>query len=78
MIKTFNIIYKELYNAKLLILETPVPIPSVNEIEITILEPDPSNAKPEPVMVAQPVSIISLIPIIKSKKLPNPPIFNGN
>ena len=71
-------IYKELYNAKLLILETPVPTPSIDEIEITILKYDPLNTNPKPAIVAQPVSIISLIPITKSKKLPNPLIFNKN
>ena len=53
-------------------LETLVPTPSINKIEITILKPDLSNANPELVIVAQPISII------KSKKLPNPLIFDGN
>ena len=73
-----KVIYKKLHNAKLLILETLVPTPSINKIEITILEPDPLNANSKPAIVAQPISIINLIPIIKSKKLPNPPIFNKN
>ena len=65
-------IYKELYNAKLLVLKTLVPIPSTDEIKITILEPDLSNANPKLAIVAQPVSIT------KFKKLSNPLIFNGN
>ena len=71
-------IRKELYNAKLLILKTLVPTPSVDKIKITILEPDPLNAKPKLAIVTQPVSITNLIFIIKSEKLPNPLIFNGN
>ena len=71
-------IYKELHDAKLLVLKTPVPTPSVNKIEITILELDPLNINPKLVIVAQPVFMINLIPIIKSEKLPNPLIFDGN
>ena len=71
-------IYKELYNAKVLILETPVPTPSIDEIEIIILEPDLLNINPKLVIVAQPVFIINLTPIIKSKKLPNSLIFDKN
>jgi hypothetical protein len=65
-------IYKELHNAKPLLLETMVPIPSIDEIEITILKPDLSNVNPKLAVIAQ------LISIIKFKKLPNPLIFNGN
>ena len=71
-------IYKELYNAKVLALKTPVLIPFVDEIKITILEYNPLNTNPKLVIVAQSVSIISLIPIIKSKKLPNPLMFDKN
>ena len=50
--QSIEAIYKELYNAKLLVLKTPVPIPSVDKIKITILEPNPSNANPKPAIVA--------------------------
>ena len=65
-------IRKELHDAKLLVLETLVPTPSANKIEITILEPDPSNINPELAIVAQPVFIM------KSEKLPDPLMFNKN
>jgi hypothetical protein len=65
-------IYKELHNAKLLVLETLVPTPSIDKIKITILESDLLNINLKLVIVAQPISII------KSKKLPNPLIFNRN
>ena len=65
-------ICKELYNAKLLILETLVPTPSIDKIKITILEPDLLNANPKLAIVAQFVSIV------KFKKLPNPLMFDGN
>ena len=42
-----EVIYKELYDAKLLILETLVLIPSVDKIKITILKPNLLNAKPK-------------------------------
>ena len=45
-------IYKELYNAKVLILETLVLIPSINEIKITISKPNPLNANSKLVIVA--------------------------
>jgi hypothetical protein len=54
------------------VLKTLVPTPSINEIEIIILEPDLLNINTKLVIIAQ------LISIMKSKKLPNPLIFNGN
>ena len=39
--------YKELYNIKVLALETPVPTPSINEIEITISKPNLLNINPK-------------------------------
>ena len=65
-------ICKKLHNTKLLALETPVPTPSIDKIEITILEPDPLNINPKPAMVTQPVFIT------KFKKLPDPLMFDGN
>ena len=65
-------ICKELYNAKLLALETPVPTPSVDEIEIIILEPNLLNINPKPAIVAQ------LVSIAKFEKLSNPLIFDKN
>ena len=59
-------------------LKTLVPTPSIDEIEITISEPGPLNINIKLAMVTQPVCIINQIPIIKSKKLPNPLILNGN
>jgi len=53
-------------------------IPPANEINITVSEPGPLNANFKLVMVTQPISITNLIPVMKSKKLPNPPIFNRN
>ena len=47
-----KVIYKELYNAKLLALKTPVPTPFVDKIEITILEPDPLNTNLKLAIVA--------------------------
>ena len=73
-----KVIYKELHNAKLFALETPVPIPSADEIKITILKYNPLNTNPKLAIVAQPVSIISSIPIIKSEKLPNHLMFDKN
>ena len=59
-------------------LETLIPTPSIDKIEITIFKPSPSNTNPKPVMVTQPVFTTNLIPIMKSEKLPNPLIFDGN
>ena len=67
---------KELCNVQAFILETPTP--PINEINITISKPGPLNANSKPVIVTQPISITNLIPTTKSKKLPNPPMFNGN
>jgi len=67
---------KEPYNVKPLMLETPTP--PTNKIKITISKPGPLNANFKLVIVTQPISITNLIPVIKSKKLPNPPIFNRN
>ena len=53
-------------------METLVPIPFADEIKITILKPDPLNANPKLAIIAQ------FIFITKSKKLPNPLIFNRN
>ena len=53
-------------------LETPVPTPFVDKIEITISKPDPLNVNPKPAVVAQ------FMHIAKSKKLPNPLIFDRN
>ena len=58
-------------------LKTLIIIP-INKIKITVSKPDPLNANTKLVMVTQPISIISLIPAIKSKKLPNPLMFNRN
>ena len=49
--QSIEAIYKELYNAKVLILETPVPTPSIDKIEITIFKPNPLNTNPELAMV---------------------------
>jgi hypothetical protein len=46
-----EILYKELRNTKILILETLIVTPA-NKIEITICEPGPLNANPKLVMVA--------------------------
>ena len=59
-------------------LETLIPTPSINEIEITASKPSLSNINPKPVIVTQSVFITNLIPIIKSEKLPDFLIFNGN
>ena len=45
-------ICKELYNTKLLTLETLVPTPSINKIEITILKHNPLNTNPKLAIVA--------------------------
>ena len=73
-----EVIYKELYNAKVLILETLIPTPSMDKIEITISKPGLLNTNPKPVMVMQSVSMTNPTPIIKSEKLPDPLIFNKN
>ena len=59
-------------------LETLVPTPSINKIEITVSKPGLLNTNPKPATVTQPIFIINQVPITKSKKLPNPLIFNGN
>ena len=46
-----KVIYKELYNAKVLALETLGPIPSIDEIEITIFKPSPLNTNPKSAIV---------------------------
>ena len=66
-----RVIHEELRNVKALTLENLTP--PANEIE-----PSPSNANLKPVIVAQPIPIINLIPIIKSKKFFNSLIFNKN
>jgi hypothetical protein len=73
-----KVIYKELYDAKVFVLETLIPIPSIDKIKIIISKLSLLNTNPKPAIVTQPVSIINLIPIIKSKKLPNPLIFDRN
>ena len=50
--QSIEAIYKELYNTKLLVLKTPVPIPSTDKIKITILKYNPLNANPKPAIVA--------------------------
>jgi hypothetical protein len=50
----------------------------MDKIEIIISKPGLLNINPKLVIVAQPTSIINLIPIIKFKNLPNPLIFNRN
>ena len=76
--QSIEAIRKELYDAKVLALETPVPTPSIDEIEITVSEPGPSNTNPESATVTQPVSTTNQVPIAKSEKLPDPPMFDGN
>ena len=39
--------YKELYNAKVLVLETLVLIPFINKIKITMFKPNPLNKNPK-------------------------------
>jgi len=68
---------EELRNIKALLLKTLTTIP-INKIKITVFKPDLLNANTKLVMVTQPISVISLIPAIKSKKLPNPLMFNRN
>jgi len=70
-------LYKELRNVKALLLKTLTTIP-INKIKITVFKPNPLNANTKLVIVTQPISIMSLIPTTKSKKLPNPLIFNRN
>ena len=50
--QSIEAIHKELYNTKVLALKTPVPIPSIDEIEITISKPDPLNANPKLAIIA--------------------------
>ena len=45
-------LHKELYNAKLLILKTPVPTPSINKIKITILKHNPLNMNSKLAIIA--------------------------
>ena len=52
-------IYKELYNAEVLILKSLVLMPLIDEIKITISKPSPLNINPKLVIVTQPVSIIN-------------------
>ena len=59
-------------------LETPILIPSMDEIEITVFKLSLLNTNLKPIIVTQSVSIINLTPIIKSEKLPDPLIFNRN
>ena len=70
-------LYKELYNIKALTLETLIITPA-NKIKIIVSKPGPLNANSKLVIVTQPIAIINLIPAIKSKKLPNPLMFNKN
>jgi len=60
-----------------LILKTLIVTPA-NKIKITIFKPGPLNMNFKLVIIALFISIINLIPIIKSKKLFNPLIFNKN
>ena len=46
-----EILRKELYNTKILILETLIVIP-INKIKITVCEPSPLNINPKLVIVA--------------------------
>ena len=46
-----KVIYKELYNAKVLILETLVLTPPINKIKITISKPDLLNTNPKLVII---------------------------
>jgi len=50
----------------------------INKIEITVSKPGPLNTNSKLVIVTQPIAVINLIPTIKSKKLPNPLMFNRN
>ena len=59
-------------------LETLIPTPSIDEIEITIFKPGLLNTNPKPVIITYFISITNLILIIKSKKLPDPLIFDKN
>ena len=72
-----EVLCEGLCNIKAFLLETLITIPT-NKIEITVSKPDPLNANTKLVIVTQPISITSLIPAIKSKKLPNPLMFNRN
>ena len=73
-----KVIYKELYNTKVLVLETPIPTPSMDKIKITISKPGLLNINPKPITVTQLIFTTNLTPIVKSKKLPNPLIFDRN
>jgi hypothetical protein len=46
-----EVIYKELYNANIFILETPILIPLIDETKITIFKPDLLNANPKLIIV---------------------------
>jgi len=70
-------LHEELRNIKALLLETLIIIP-INKIKITVSKPNLLNTNTKLVIVTQPVSIMSLIPTIKSKMLPNPLMFNKN
>ena len=54
-----EVIHKELYNAKVLILETLIPTPSMDKIKITIFKPNLIITNPKLVIVTQSVSIIN-------------------
>ena len=74
-----NILYKELYDTKVLVLKILVLIPFTdNKIKITIFKLNLLNINPKLVIIFLFIFIINLIPIIKFKKLPNPLIFNKN
>ena len=72
-----EVLHEELRNVKAFTSQTPTATPT-NEIEIMVPEPDPSNANTKPVTVTQPTFAANLIFIIKSEKLPNPPMFDRN
>jgi len=65
-----NVISKELYNVKALILKTLTLMPLADEIKIMVFKPGLLNTNPKLVIVTQ--------PIIKSKKLPDFLMFNKN
>jgi hypothetical protein len=46
-----KVIYKELYNTKVLILKTLIPIPFINKIKITIFKLSLLNINPKLVIV---------------------------
>jgi hypothetical protein len=60
------------------VLETLVPTPSIDEIEIIMSKSSLLNTNPKPAIVTQLMSIINQVPIMKSKKLPDPLIFDKN